>query len=140
MEADEEERIREENILRFLQSQRPWILLPPTFPQSSVGRIALFHPDTNTSKIVDCFRAVEYYFEDEGLNLYMSEEQYDELHPVVDFFVDSPEDMNAQHWKRYFFIWPNPGLPWNIDARPRKRLSKPPSEAISEVISESPEI
>ena len=137
-EADEEYRILNENILRFLQSQRPWILLPPTFPPECVGRIALFHPDTNTSKIVDGYRAVEYYFEDEGLNLYMSEEQYDKLSPVVDFCVDSPEDINPQWWKRYFFIWPGPGCPWNIDApsRPRKRLSKPPSKSVSKVLIE----
>ena len=62
------------------------------------------------------------------------------IRPILDFCVDSPEDLNPQYWKRYIFIWPA-GVPhYNIDAKPpRKPLSKPPSEAVSEVISESPE-
>ena len=66
-EAEEESRICNERCSRFLQSQRPWILLPPTFPFGPGGRIALFNPDTNISKIVNGYRDVEYYFKDEGL-------------------------------------------------------------------------
>ena len=40
----DEEQIRDENIRNFLRSQRPWILLPPTFPMDPDSRIALFHP------------------------------------------------------------------------------------------------
>ena len=60
--------------------------------------------------------------------------------PILDFCVDSPEDLNPQYWKRYIFIWPIGVMHYNIDAKPpRQPLSKPPSEAVSEVISESPE-
>ena len=136
----EEEQIRDENIRNFLRSQRPWLIVPPTFP-AFAPRYALFHPDTNTSKIVWCYTGAEYYFQDQGLNFYLTKDEFDnEKRPVLDFFVDSPEDLNVQFWKRYIFIWPA-GVPqYNIDAKPpRQPLSKPPSEAISEVISESPE-
>ena len=42
------------------------------------------------------YRDVEYYFKDEGLNFYLSEEKFYELRPVLDFAVDSPDDMNPQ--------------------------------------------
>ena len=105
------------------------------------SRIALFHPDTNTSKIVSGYTDAGYYFQDQNLNWYLSEEKfYDKERPVLEFCVDSPEDLNPQYWKRYIFIWPIGVMHYNIDAKPpRQPLSKPPSEAISEVISESPE-
>ena len=40
----DEEQIRDENIRNFLRSQRPWFILPPTFPMDPDSRIALFHP------------------------------------------------------------------------------------------------
>ena len=135
------EEIRDENIRNFLRSQRPWIILPPTFPMGPDSRIALFHPDTNTFKIVSGYTDAGYYFQDQNLNWYLSEEKfYDKERPVLEFCVDSPEDLNPQYWKRYIFIWPIGVMHYNIDAKPpRQPLSKPPSEAISEVISESPE-
>ena len=135
------EEIRDENIRNFLRSQRPWIILPPTFPMGPDSRIALFHPDTNTFKIVSGYTDAGYYFQDQNLNWYLSEEKfYDKERPVLEFFVDSPEDLNPQYWKRYIFIWPIGVTYYNIDAKPpRQPLSKPPSEAVSEVISESPE-
>ena len=48
-EAEMEEKMRDENIRNFLRSQRPWFIVPPTFP-AFAPRYALFHPDTNTSK------------------------------------------------------------------------------------------
>ena len=136
LEADEEERIREENTLKFLASQRPWFILPPTFPLS-FPRFALFQPDTNTSKIVLGYTDAVYFFQDERLNFYMSEEEFYNERPVLDFAVDSDEDMNPQWWKRYIFIWPIGVSHYNIDAKPpRKRLVKPPSEKVAEIISE----
>ena len=111
-EAEEESRIRDERCSLFLRSQRPWILLPPTFPFGAGGRIALFNPDKNTSKIVSCYRDAEYYFKDEGLNFCLSREEFYELRPVLEFAVDSPDDMNPRWWIRYLFIWPSPDLPW----------------------------
>ena len=139
-EAEMEEKMRNENIRNFLRSQRPWFIVPPTFP-AFAPRYALFHPDTNTSKIVWCYTDAEYYFQDQGLNFYLTKDEFEnEKRPVLDFFVDSPEDLNAQYWKRYIFIWPIGVTHYNIDAKPpRQPLSKPPSEAVSEVISESPE-
>ena len=135
------EEIRDENIRNFLRSQRPWFILPPTFPMDPDSRIALFHPDTNTSQIVANYREAVYYFQDQGLNFYLTKDEFDnEKRPILDFCVDSPEDLNPQYWKRYIFIWPIGVMHYNIDAKPpRKRLVKPPSEAVSEVISESPE-
>ena len=135
------EEIRDENIRNFLRSQRPWFILPPTFPMDPDSRIALFHPDTNTSKIVSGYTDAEYYFQDQGLNFYLTKDEfYNEKRPVLDFCVDSPEDLNPQYWKRYIFIWPIGVMHYNIDAKPpRQPLSKPPSEAVSEVISELPE-
>ena len=139
------EEIRDENIRNFLRSQRPWILLPPTFPMDPDSRIALFHPDTNTSQIVANYREAVYYFQDQGLNFYLTQDEFyfkekGCIRPILDFCVDSPEDLNPQYWKRYIFIWPIGVMHYNIDAKPpRKRLVKPPSEAVSEVISESPE-
>ena len=137
----DEEQIRDENIRNFLRSQQPWLILPPTFPMGPDSRIALFHPDTNTSKIVSGYTDAGYYFQDQNLNWYLSEEKfYDKERPVLEFFVDFPEDLNPQYWKRYIFIWPIGVMHYNIDAKPpRQPLSKPPSEAVSEVISESPE-
>ena len=137
----EEEAMREENTRNFLRSQQPWIILPPTFPMGPDSRIALFHPDTNTFKIVSGYTDAGYYFQDQNLNWYLSEEKfYDKEWPVLEFIVDSPEDLNPQYWKRYIFIWPIGVMHYNIDAKPpRQPLSKPPSEAVSEVISESPE-
>ena len=139
-EAERWEEIRDENIRNFLRSQRPWFIVPPTFP-AFAPRYALFHPDTNTSKIVSGYTDAEYYFQDQGLNFYLTKDEFDdEKRPVLDFCVDSPEDLNLQYWKRYIFIWPIGAPQYNIDAKPpRQSLSKPPSEAISEVISESPE-
>ena len=80
-----------------------------------------------------------------GLNFYLTQDEFyftDNgcIRPILDFCVDSPEDLNPQYWKRYIFIWPIGVMHYNIDAKPpRKRLVKPPSEAVSEVISESPE-
>ena len=139
------EEIRDENIRNFLRSQRPWILLPPTFPMDPDSRIALFHPDTNTSQIVANYSQAVYYFQDQGLNFYLTQDEFyfkenGCARPILDFCVDSPEDLNPQYWKRYIFIWPIGVMRYNIDAKPpRKRLVKPPSEAVSEVISESPE-
>ena len=100
------EEMRNENIRNFLRSQRPWLIVPPTFP-AFAPRYALFHPDTNTSKIVWCYTDAEYYFQDQGLNFYLTKDEFDnEKRPVLDFFVDSPEDLNVQFWKRYIFIWP----------------------------------
>ena len=140
-EAERWEEIRDENIRNFLRSQQPWLILPPTFPMGPDSRIALFHPDTNTSKIVSGYTDAGYYFQDENLNWYLSEEKfYDKEWPVLEFIVDSPKDFNPQYWKRYIFIWPIGVMYYNIDAKPpRQPLSKPPSEAVSEVISESPE-
>ena len=141
----DEEQIRDENIRNFLRSQRPWILLPPTFPMDPDSRIALFHPDTNTSQIVANYSQAVYYFQDQGLNFYLTQDEFyfkenGCARPILDFCVDSPEDLNPQYWKRYIFIWPIGVMHYNIDAKPpRKRLVKPPSEAVSEVISESPE-
>ena len=141
----DEEQIRDENIRNFLRSQRPWILLPPTFPMDPDSRIALFHPDTNTSQIVANYSQAVYYFQDQGLNFYLTQDEFyfkenGCARPILDFCVDSPEDLNPQYWKRYIFIWPIGVMHYNIDAKPpRKPLSKPPSEAVSEVISESPE-
>ena len=137
----DEEQIRDENIRNFLRSQRPWLILPPTFPMGPDSRIALFCPDINTSQIVANYSEAVYYFQDQNLNWYLSEEKfYDEAWPVLEFIVDSPEDLNPQYWKRYIFIWPIGVMHYNIDAKPpRQPLSKPPSEAVSEVISESPE-
>ena len=145
LEADEEERIREENTLKFLASQRPWIILPPTFPMDMDSRIALFHPDTNTSRIVGNYCEAVDYFNDNGLNFYLTQDEFyfkenGCIRPILDFCVDSPEDLNPQYWKRYIFIWPIGVSRYNIDAKPpRKSLLKSPSKAISEVISESPE-
>ena len=135
------EEIRDENIRNFLRSQKPWFILPPTFPMGPDSRIALFRPDTNTSKIVSGYTDAGYYFQDQNLNWYLSKEKfYDKEWPVLEFMVDSPEDLNPQYWKRYIFIWPIGVRHYNIDAKPpRQPLSKPPSEAVSEVISESPE-
>ena len=141
----DEEQIRDENIRNFLRSQRPWILLPPTFPMDPDSRIALFHPDTNTSQIVANYSQAVYYFRDNNLNFYLTQDEFyfkenGCARPILDFCVDSPEDLNPQYWKRYIFIWPIGVMHYNIDAKPpRKPLSKPPSEAVSEVISESPE-
>ena len=137
----DEEQIRDENIRNFLRSQQPWLILPPTFPMGPDSRIALFHPGTNTSQIVANYSEAVDYFQNQNLNWYLSEEKfYDKEWPVLEFIVDSPEDMNPQYWKRYIFIWSIGVMPYNIDAKPpRQPLSKPPSEAISEVISESPE-
>ena len=85
------------------------------------------------------------YFRDNNLNFYLTQDEFyftDNgcIRPILDFCVDSPEDLNPQYWKRYIFIWPIGVMHYNIDAKPpRKRLVKPPSEAVSEVISESPE-
>ena len=142
VEREEEmlEEMRNENIRNFLRSQRPWIILPPTFPMGP-ARIALFHPDTNTSQIVANYSEAVDYFQDQNLNWYLSEEKfYDKEWPVLEFIVDSSEELNPQYWKRYIFIWPIGVTHYNIDAKPpRERLVKPPSEAVSEVISESPE-
>ena len=142
-EREEEmlEEMRNENIRNFLRSQRPWIILPPTFPMGPDSRIALFHPDTNTSQIVANYSQAVDYFQDQNLNWYLSEEKfYDKEWPVLEFIVDSSEELNPQYWKRYIFIWPIGVTHYNIDAKPpRERLVKPPSEAVSEVISESPE-
>ena len=141
----DEEQIRDENIRNFLRSQRPWIILPPTFPMDPDSRIALFHPDTNTSQIVANYSQAVYYFRDNNLNFYLTQDEFyfkekGCIRPILDFCVDSPEDLNPQYWKRYIFIWPIGVMHYNIDAKPpRKRLVKPPSEAVSEVISESPE-
>ena len=141
----DEEQIRDENIRNFLRSQRPWILLPPTFPMDPDSRIALFHPDTNTSQIVVNYSQAVNYFQGQGLNFYLTQDEFyfkenGCIRSILDFCVDSPEDMNSQYWKRYIFIWPIGVSRYNIDAKPpRKRLVKPPSEAVSEVISESPE-
>ena len=141
----DEEQIRDENIRNFLRSQRPWILLPPTFPMDPDSRIALFCPDTNTSQIVANYSQAVNYFKDNGLNFYLTQDEFyfkenGCARPILDFCVDSPEDLNPQYWKRYIFIWPIGVMHYNIDAKPpRKRLVKPPSEAVSEVISESPE-
>ena len=140
----EEEEMRDENIRNFLRSQQPWIVLPPTFPMED-SRIALFHPDTNTSQIVLNYSEAVEYFQDQDLNFDLTEDEFylkqnGYIRPVLDFCVDSPEDMNPQYWKRYIFIWPIGVTYYNIDAKPpRKSLLKPPSEAVSEVISESPE-
>ena len=139
------EEIRDENIRNFLRSQRPWFILPPTFPMDPDSRIALFCPDTNTSQIVANYSQAVYYFQDQGLNFYLTQDEFyfkenGCIRPILDFCVDSPEDLNPQYWKRYIFIWPIGVMHYNIDAKPpRKRLVKPPSEAVSEVISESPE-
>ena len=144
-EVEREEEMLDENIRNFLRSQRPWFILPPTFPMDLDSRIALFHPDTNTSRIVANYSEAVDYFQDQGLNFYLTQDKFyfEEngcIRPILDFCVDSPEDMNPQYWKRYIFIWPIGVTHYNIDAKPpRKRLVKPPSEAISEVISESPE-
>ena len=141
----DEEQIRDENIRNFLRSQRPWILLPPTFPMDPDSRIALFCPDTNTSQIVANYSQAVNYFRDNGLNFYLTQDEFyfkenGCIRSILDFCVDSPEDLNPQYWKRYIFIWPIGVMHYNIDAKPpRQPLSKPPSEAISEVISESPE-
>ena len=141
----DEEQIRDENIRNFLRSQRPWILLPPTFPMDPDSRIALFCPDTNTSQIVANYSQAVNYFRDNGLNFYLTQDEFyfkenGCIRSILDFCVDSPEDLNPQYWKRYFFIWPIGVMHYNIDAKPpRQPLSKPPSEAVSEVISESPE-
>ena len=137
-EAEEESRICNERCSRFLQSQRPWILLPPTFPFGAGGRIALFNPDTNISKIVNGYRDVKYYFKDEGLNFYLSEEEFYELRPVLDFAVDSPDDMNPQFWIRYLFIWPTPDLPWSEaeQRRAQRKVLKPPSKSVSKIFIE----
>ena len=137
-EAEEESRICNERCSRFLQSQRPWILLPPTFPFGAGGRIALFNPDKNISKIVSGYRDAEYYFEDEGLNFYLSEEKFYELFPVLDFAVDSPDDMNPQFWIRYLFIWPTPGLPWSEAElrRAQRKVLKPPPKSLSKIFIE----
>ena len=139
------EEMRDENIRNFLRSQRPWFILPPTFPMDLDSRIALFHPDTNTSQIVANYSEAVYYFQDQGLNFYLTQDEFyftDNgcIRPILDFCVDSPEDLNPQYWKRYIFIWPIGVTHYNIDAKPpRKSLLKSPSEAVSEVISESPE-
>ena len=144
-EFEEENRIREERISRFLQSQSPWILLPPTFPMDMDSRIVLFCPDTNTSRIVANYSEAVDYFRDQGLNIYLTQDEFyfqqnGCIRSILDFCVDSPEDMNSQYWKRYIFIWPIGVSRYNIDAKPpRKSLLKSPSKAISEVISESPE-
>ena len=144
-EVIREEEMRNENIRIFLRSQKPWFILPPTFPMGPDSRIALFHPDTNTSQIVANYSEAVYYFQDQGLNFYLNQDEFyftDNgcIRPILDFSVDSPEDLNPQYWKRYIFIWSIGVTHYNIDAKPpRKPLSKPPSEAISEVISESPE-
>ena len=141
----DEEQIRDENIRNFLRSQRPWILLPPTFPMDPDSRIVLFCPDTNTSQIVANYSQAVNYFRDNGLNFYLTQDEFyfkenGCIRSILDFCVDSPEDLNPQYWKRYIFIWPIGVMHYNIDAKPpRQPLSKPPSEAVSEVISESPE-
>ena len=38
------EEIRDENIRNFLRSQRPWILLPPTFPWIRIHELRYFTP------------------------------------------------------------------------------------------------
>ena len=141
----EEEEMRNENIRNFLRSQQPWFILPPTFPMDPDSRIALFHPDTNTSQIVAKYSQAVDYFRDNGLNFYLTQDEFyfkenGCIRPILDFCVDSPEDFNPQYWKRYIFIWPIGVTHYNIDAKPpRKSLLKSPSEAVSEVISESPE-
>ena len=50
----------------------------------------------------------EYYFQDQGLNFYLTKDEFDnEKRPVLDFCVDSPEDLNLQYWKRYIFYLAN---------------------------------
>ena len=144
-EVEREEQMLDENIRNFLRSQHPWIILPPTFSMDPGSRIALFHPDTNTSRIVGNYCEAVDYFNDNGLNFYLTQDEFyfkenGCIRPILYFCVDSPEDLNPQYWKRYIFIWPIGVTHYNIDAKPpRKSLLKSPSEAISEVISESPE-
>ena len=144
-EEERLEEIRDENIRNFLWSQWPWIILPPSFPMDPDSRIVLFHPDTNTSQIVANYSQAVNYFRDNGLNFYLTQDEFyfkenGCIRPILDFCVDSPKDINPQYWKRYIFIWPIGVMHYNIDAKPpRQPLSKPPSEAVSEVISESPE-
>ena len=135
------EEIRDENIRNFLRSQKPWFILPPTFPMGPDSRIALFRPDTNTSKIVSNYTTLGIISRIKILNFYLSQgEVLRQRMASFGFLVDSPEDLNPQYWKRYIFIWPIGVRHYNIDAKPpRQPLSKPPSEAVSEVISESPE-
>ena len=56
------------------------------------------------------------------------------------FCVDSPEDLNPQYWKRYIFIWPIGVMHYNIERKTSQAATlETTSEAVSEVISESPE-
>ena len=121
-EEEMQEEMRKENIRNFLRSQRPWILLPPTFPLGLDSRIALFCPDKNTYKIVANYSEAVDYFQDQDLNWYLSEEKfYDKEWLVLEFIVDSPEDINPQYWKRYIFIWPVGVSHYDIDAKPPRK-------------------
>ena len=140
-EAEEEERIRDERISCFLHSQRPWFLVPPTFPFPHFRKYVLFNPDTNTEVIVKTHQDVMWYFEDQGLDVYfLSEEQFNNhKRPVWEFIVDFPEGLDPQYWKRYFLMVP----PWDLESylglnakSLRKKLSKPPSASVAEVLVE----
>ena len=58
--------------------------------------------------------------------------------PVLDFAVDSPDDMNPQFWVRYLFIWPTPGLPWSEAElrRTQRKVLKPPPKSVSKIFIE----
>ena len=115
------------------------------FPWIRIHELRYFTPTQIPSQIVANYSQAVYYFQDQGLNFYLTQDEFyfkenGCARPILDFCVDSPEDLNPQYWKRYIFIWPIGVMRYNIDAKPpRKRLVKPPSEAVSEVISESPE-
>ena len=140
----DEEQIRDENIRNFLRSQRAMDSFTADFSHGSGFANCAILPRhkylSNCGKLQPGCKL----FQDNGLNFYLTQDEFyfkenGCARPILDFCVDSPEDLNPQYWKRYIFIWPIGVMHYNIDAKPpRKRLVKPPSEAVSEVISESP--
>ena len=115
------------------------------FPWIRIHELRYFTPTQIPPKLWQITARLFYYFRDNNLNFYLTQDEFyfkenGCARPILDFCVDSPEDLNPQYWKRYIFIWPIGVMHYNIDAKPpRQPLSKPPSEAVSEVISESPE-
>ena len=139
------EEIRDEKHQKLFAESAAMDSFTADFSHGSGFTNCAISPRPNTSQIVANYSQAVYYFQDQGLNFYLTQDEFyfkenGCARPILDFCVDSPEDLNPQYWKRYIFIWPIGVMRYNIDAKPpRKRLVKPPSEAVSEVISESPE-